>query len=334
MNSQAEQLGNADSGLTNAEDVNAAQPKIEGLRKALSSVVMGQDAAIDELIVGLIANGHILIEGIPGVAKTLLARSLAALTHLSFQRVQFTPDLMPSDLIGTSIWNQESRNWEFHKGPIFAQILLADEVNRTPPKTQAALLEAMEERQVSIDGKPKELGPPFFVIATENPLDFEGTYPLPEAQKDRFLLKIIMSYPDAEAEKALLNRGRVENKNLVANLPTLLEQNTIFELQTLAERIRADSLVVDYLWRILQATRQSSLIRLGASPRAGLLWLAAAKARALLQNRYFLTPDDIKGMAHSILRHRLALSTQAELDGLTIETVLDEILSQVEIQES
>ncbi len=332
MNNQSDDF-NTDSNVASVEDVNAVQSRIERLRKALSSVVIGQDAAIDELIVGVIANGHILIEGIPGVAKTLLARSLAAITQLTFQRVQFTPDLMPSDLIGTSIWNQESRTWEFHQGPIFTHILLADEVNRTPPKTQAALLEAMEEQQVSIDGQPKELAPPFLVIATENPLDFEGTYPLPEAQKDRFLLKIIMSYPDADAEKALLNRGRLENKSLVANLPTVLEKTSIFELQTLAERIRADSAVVDYLWRVLQETRQSPMIRLGASPRAGLLWLTAAKAHALVRNRYFVTPDDVKGIAHSILRHRLALSTQAELDGLSIETVLDDILARVEIQQ-
>jgi MoxR-like ATPase len=332
MSQEIEEAVSHASGNASAEDIAAAQEKIQELREALASVVMGQSRAISELVVGVLADGHILLEGIPGVAKTLLARSLATAMELSFQRVQFTPDLMPSDLLGTSIWSPESRTWEFHPGPIFTQILLGDEINRTPPKTQAALLEAMEENQVTIDGSAKRLEAPFLVIATENPLDFEGTYPLPEAQKDRFLLKILMAYPDAEAEKALLTRGRMESQTLLKTVPKVFDHQSLKGLRKLAEKIRVDESILDYLMRLLRATRDSPLIRLGASPRAGLMWLSVAKALAFVSNRHYVTPDDVKTMAPAVLRHRLALSTQAELDGLQPEDVLQEILNQVAIQ--
>jgi MoxR-like ATPase len=301
---------------------------IERLRQTLRATVVGQDAAIDDVIVALLAGGHVLLEGVPGVAKTLLARAVAAATDLAFARVQFTPDLMPADLCGTRIYSPETRVWEVHKGPVFCDVLLADEINRTPPKTQSALLEAMEERQVTIDGTRHPLGETFFVVATQNPLEFEGTYPLPEAQTDRFLLKVVVGYPSPEAELQLL-AGGARHKSALP--PAVVDRATLQHLQQRVADVRVDDSVRRYVLALLQATRSSPALRLGASPRAGLMLVRAAQARALMEGRGHVLPDDIKAAAIPVLRHRLSLSTDAELDGLAVVDVLRGLLERTPV---
>ncbi len=310
------------------EEAKACAAKLEELERTLRTVVVGQDAAVRELCIGLFADGHVLLEGVPGVAKTLLARTLAAALDLRFRRVQFTPDLMPADLIGMRIWNPEARAWELHTGPVFTDVLLADEVNRTPPKTQAALLEAMEERQVTIDGERNDLGAVFFVVATENPLEFEGTYPLPEAQTDRFLLKITLGYPPEEAELELYARG---HRSAAAVVTPVLTEEELVTLRKQVQRVRVDEAVRRYALALLRATRASPSLRLGASPRAGLMLLAAAQVAAVAEGRAYVLPDDVKAVARPVLRHRLTLSTEAELDGLDADRVLTGILESVPV---
>jgi MoxR-like ATPase len=309
-------------------DVRDAATVLDGLRKALRATVVGQEREIDEILIALLAEGHVLLEGVPGVGKTLLARAVAAATGLQFGRVQFTPDLMPADLCGTRIYSPEKRTWEVHKGPVFCEVLLADEINRTPPKTQAALLEAMEERQVTLDGTQHTLGDAFFVLATQNPLEFEGTYPLPEAQTDRFLVKIVVGYPSAEAELALLAGGARHRQSLPV---AVVERARLRALQRLAATIHVDDSVRRYVLALLTGTRSSSALRLGASPRAGLMLVRAAQARALLQGRAYVLPDDVKAVAIPVLRHRLALSTDAELDGLDVPRVLQGLLDKTPV---
>ncbi len=317
-----------DTAIDTPIDTVAAAATLTRLRDALSTTVVGQPAAVDELLVAFVSRGHVLLEGVPGVAKTLLARALAAAVGLQFGRVQFTPDLMPTDLCGTRIYNAETRSWEVHKGPVFCEVLLADEINRTPPKTQAALLEAMEERQVTLDGQRHALPSSFFVIATQNPLEFEGTYPLPEAQTDRFLLKIVVGYPDAQAELRLLALGARH----AVDLPTaVVDTTTLVALQDTAAAVRVDDSIRRYVLSLLQATRSSSSLRLGASPRAGLMLVRAAQAKALMANRAFVLPDDVKAVAVSVLRHRLSLSTDAELDGLDVEGVVRGLLDTLPV---
>jgi MoxR-like ATPase len=313
------------------EEADQARALLAGLTDQLRAVVLGQDDAVEAMIVGLLADGHVLLEGVPGVAKTLLARAVAASLGLGFKRVQFTPDLMPSDLLGTRVWDGERREWELQKGPIFTDVLLADEINRTPPKTQAALLEAMEERQVTLDGERHALGDAFFVVATENPLEFEGTYPLPEAQTDRFLLKVLMGYPDEEAELQLLHSGDRRAADRVADLVPALTREELIAARAQRARVRVDDTVRQYVLALLRATRAAQALKLGASPRAGLMLLAAAQAAALLHGRAFAIPDDVKEVARPVLRHRLALSTEAELDGLDADGVLDELLERVAV---
>lgn len=305
-----------------------AAARLQPLRAALQQTVVGQHAVIDELLVALLARGHVLLEGVPGVAKTLLARALSSAVGLQFGRVQFTPDLMPADLCGTRVFNPQTTHWDVHLGPIFCEVLLADEVNRTPPKTQAALLEAMAEQQVTLDGQRHPLSSTFFVVATQNPIEFEGTWPLPEAQTDRFLMKLVVGYPDADSELRLLELGPRHR----AQLPTaVIDVATLQALQHTAAAVRVDDSVRRYVLALLQATRTSSSLRLGASPRAGLMLLAAAQAQALLQQRDFVLPDDVKAVATSVLRHRLTLSTDAELDGLDVVTVVQRLLASVPV---
>ncbi len=309
-------------------DLERSNALVKALRDAVSQTVVGQNDAVEHILITLFAQGHALLEGVPGVAKTLLARSLASAVGVEFGRVQFTPDLMPTDLIGTRVFDPESRRWEVHKGPIFCEVLLADEINRTPPKTQAALLEAMEERQVTLDGERHPLSGAFFVIATQNPLEFEGTYPLPEAQTDRFLTKIVIGYPEKDDELRLLGLGPRHK----ADLPkAVMTRDDLHFIQRTVENIRTDDSIRAYILSLLHATRASSSLRLGASPRSGLMLVRAAQARALFKGRTFVLPDDVKAMCVPVMRHRLALSTDAELDGQDVPAVLRGLLDSLPV---
>jgi MoxR-like ATPase len=303
------------------------------LRDAIHAHVVGQHEAVDELLVALLAGGHVLLEGVPGVAKTLLARTLAGVLGLQFRRAQFTPDLMPADILGTNVFDLNTRQFTLHQGPVFTQVLLADEINRTPPKTQAALLEAMEERQVTIDGVTHPLPSPFFVLATQNPLDHEGTWPLPEAQLDRFLIKVKLGYPSESEEVDIYARfldGRLSLSH--ASAPPLAAAITADELAALQAAARSRHVappLLQYLRAIVAATRASEHLVYGASPRAALALLAAARAWATLCGRAFVTPDDFKRMAAPTLRHRLRVTPEAELDGTDSDAVIRGVLDTV-----
>jgi len=302
------------------------------LREQVHRVVVGHDQAIDLMLVALLSEGHVLLEGVPGTAKTLLARAFAAGLSLAFNRIQFTPDLMPGDVIGTNLFQFQTGQFVLTKGPIFTEILLADEINRTPPKTQAALLQAMQERAVTIDGKTHALGAGFLVLATQNPIEHEGTYPLPEAQLDRFLFKILIGYPtrDQEREMVQLHGHRTA-------MPALSE----FELQPIADlrflegarkavqAIRLSEAIVDYVVDVVRATRERTSLLAGASPRSANMLATAARAHACLQGRDYVVPDDVKALAVPTLRHRLLLAPGAEMEGLTTEAVIRQVLEQV-----
>ncbi|MBK7858332.1 MAG: MoxR family ATPase [Archangiaceae bacterium] len=303
---------------------------LQRLTGALSNVVLGQPAAVADLVTAYLARGHVLLEGVPGVAKTLAARSVAAALGLSFGRIQFTPDLMPSDVVGTSVFHPGSGTFETVKGPIFCEVLVADEINRTPPKTQAALLEAMEERQVTLDGKSHPLPEAFFVVATQNPIELEGTYPLPEAQLDRFLMRVRMGYPDAAAERTMLTRFH-ERQGAAPSVDRALSGAELQALRAAAAAVRCDASVLEYVVRLTRATRDNPRLKLGASPRSSQGLLAAAKARASLEGRDFATPDDVKAVAGSVLNHRLMLKAEAEVEGVTAEQVIAQTLEKVEV---
>jgi MoxR-like ATPase len=297
------------------------------LEDALSSVVLGQPRVIADLVTCFLARGHVLLEGVPGVAKTLTAKTLAQALGLAFGRIQFTPDLMPSDVVGTSVFRPQDGTFSLVRGPIFTDVLVADEINRTPPKTQAALLEAMEERQVTIDGRTNPLPPHFFVVATQNPLELEGTYPLPEAQLDRFLMRIRVGYPDEAAERALLTRFH-ERQGALPEVKQVLSLEELTALQHEASAVKVEPSVIEYALQIIRATRTNSRVRLGASPRSGQGLLAAAKARAALNRKRFVTPDDVKAVAPSVLNHRIIVKAEAEVEGLTADDLIAQIFEQ------
>jgi len=303
------------------------------LRAEVAKVVVGQDATIDLLLVALFAGGHILLEGPPGIAKTLLAQTFARCLGLDFGRIQFTPDLMPGDILGVNLFNFQTGSFTVTRGPIFCEMLLADEINRTPPKTQAALLEAMQERRITLDGKLHPLSERFMVVATENPIEQQGTYPLPEAQLDRFLFKHVLAYPSEEEERAII-AGTGSSVRMPD--PVALGVQTILSREMLGEAIAAVSgamltpPIVDYVTRIVRATRDSSAISHGASPRAGAMLATASRARAALDGRDYVIPDDVKALATPALRHRVLLSPAAEIDGQHIEEVITEILARTE----
>lgn len=304
------------------------------LRQALDQVVVGQTAIVQQLLVALLSGGHIILEGVPGTGKTLLVKVMAQLVRADFRRVQLTPDILPSDILGTSIFDLNTRSFTLKKGPIFTQILLADEINRTPPKTQAALLEAMEEQQVTLDGESMPLSELFWVIATQNSLEFEGTYPLPEAQLDRFLFKLLVSYPDAVAEKRMLlnSQAGFQAKRLdLAKLKPLATVEQIVQARQAAKAVSVQEAILDYLLAVVQKTRQHPDLVLGASPRSTVTWLQASKAQAWLAGREFVTPDDIKTIALPLLRHRLILRPEAQLDGVGVDAVIKAVLSQVPV---
>jgi MoxR-like ATPase len=302
---------------------------LEGVRSEIAKVVVGQDDVVDGLLVALVVGGHALVEGVPGTAKTLLATTLAAALDLDVRRVQFTPDLMPSDLTGRVIYRQETATFDFHEGPVFTNLLIGDEINRTPPKTQAALLEAMQERQVSAEGTSRRLPDPFLVVATQNPVEYEGTYPLPEAQVDRFLVKLAVGYPAAEEERAMLrrhDRGAAMPTPEDAGVRAVAGAGAIARARVAAAAVRTDDRVIDYLVALAHATRTSPSVELGISPRGLAMLLHATKAWTLLTGRDFVTPDEVQAMVPPVWRHRLVLRPEVELEGATADAVLGGLL--------
>jgi MoxR-like ATPase len=305
---------------------------LAAVRAEIAKAVVGQDQVVTGLLIALVAGGHVLLEGVPGVAKTLLARSLAATLNLSVRRLQFTPDLMPGDVTGSLVYDARTAEFEFREGPVFTNILLADEINRTPPKTQAALLEAMEERQVSVEGWPRPLPEPFLVAATQNPVEYEGTYPLPEAQLDRFMLKLLVGAPERDAEIDLLTRHArgFDPRDLSAIRPVAGAADLAVARKAVA-LVRVDPEVTGYIVDLCRATRQSPSLRLGVSPRGATALLATSRVWAWLAGRDFVIPDDVKALARPTLRHRIQLRPEAELEGVTPEGVLDGILASVPV---
>lgn len=302
--------------------------KINALKVSIGEIIVGQERPIELLLTAIVADGHVLLEGVPGVAKTLLARLTAKLIGAEYGRIQFTPDLMPSDVLGTEVYEQNLAQFRFHKGPVFAQIVLADEINRAPAKTQAALFEVMEERQVTVAGKTYQMGDLFNIIATQNPIEQEGTYRLPEAQLDRFLCKIVMDYPTAEEEVEILRRHQTNHQ-----LVSLADTNPIFtpadikQMRESMKRVIVDDSIMRYIANITSFTRNSEKIYLPASPRAAVCMMNMAKAYALIQGRDFVTPDDVRYVTPSVLVHRIQLSTEAEMEGTNINAEIDRLLA-------
>jgi MoxR-like ATPase len=300
----------------------------------ISKVIVGQQEGVTHLLVGLLARGHVLMEGVPGLAKTLLAKTLAYILKAEFTRIQFTPDLMPADILGTNIFDLQSRTFHLRQGPIFTEILLGDEINRAPPKTQSALLEAMEERQVSIDGKTLPLSESFMVVATQNPIEQEGTYPLPEAQLDRFLMKIVLDYPaEGEERQILAKYGTSSEAHDLegAGLARLAGGDTVVRFRQRVSQVRVEEGIVAYVQRLLAGTRRSPHLHLGVSPRGGIALLRTSQCLAAVRGRDFVVPDDIKEMALAVLRHRVILRPEAELEGLTPDRVISQILDGIPV---
>jgi MoxR-like ATPase len=303
---------------------------IATLKDEISKVIIGQDYMIDRILIGLLTGGHILLEGVPGLAKSLTASTIAQVIGVDFKRIQFTPDLLPADIMGTEIYNQKTGEFIIKQGPIFSNLILADEINRAPAKVQSALLEAMQEQQVTIGEKTYALDNPFLVIATQNPLEQQGTYPLPEAQQDRFMLKLVVKYPDRAEESKIMDRFSM--KKTVETINKVLSRGKILELRNQIDMIYMDENIKNYILDIVLKTREKSeYIACGASPRASINLIKAAKGRAFLKNRDYVIPDDIKAMVYDVLRHRIILSYEAEADDITSEDIITQILEQVNL---
>lgn len=315
--------------------ISQSHPLFLRLRDGLNQVVVGQEALVDQLLVALLASGHVIIEGVPGTGKTLLVKAIAQLIQAEFRRVQLTPDVLPSDILGTTIFDVNTSQFQLKKGPVFTEVLLADEINRTPPKTQSALLEAMEEQQVTLDGESLPLPDLFWVIATQNSLEFEGTYPLPEAQLDRFMFKLVVTYPQLAAERKMLvnhlSSGTALRRQMLNHLETIATAADILKAREDLQQIEVSEALLDYLQALIQQSRQQADIALGASPRATVTWLQASKAHAWLAQRTYVTPDDVKAVALPLLRHRLILQPEAQLDGVTVDRVVAHFLQQVPV---
>lgn len=310
------------------------QAAITRIGKTLGSVVVGQEALVQQLLVALLAGGHVILEGVPGTGKTLLVRVLSRLIQSDFARIQLTPDILPSDISGTNVFDLTNRTFTLKRGPVFTQVLLADEINRTPPKTQSALLEAMEEQQVTLDGTSHPLPDLFWVVATQNPLEFEGTYPLPEAQLDRFLFKLVVDYPAPAAEKQMLLNAQAgfEAKRLdIGQLKPIVSANHVLAARKAAKAVPVQESILDYLLALAHKTRQHADLELGTSPRSTVQWLAASKAHAWINGQEYVTPDNVKAVAPALLRHRLVLGAEAQLDGLTTDRVIQGVLDAVAV---
>ena len=305
---------------------------INQIKQELSTVIVGQTKMIDQMLVAILANGHVLLEGVPGVAKTITAKLLSKTLNIGFSRIQFTPDLMPSDILGTSIFDLKKSEFEFKKGPIFSNLILIDEINRAPAKTQAALFEVMEERQITIDGKVFVLETPFLVIATQNPIEQEGTYRLPEAQLDRFLFKITIDYPKLDEEIMIIQREHLlENKGKLENIKTILSGAEISKYQSVVKQIVVEQNLLEFIAKIVINTRENAFLYLGASPRASIAILNAAKGYAAIRGRDFVTPEDIKDAAIPVLQHRVIVTPEREMEGISSTEIIKQILDTVEI---
>lgn len=314
------------------ESIEIFSRKINELRQQIANVIVGQQQTVDLILTAMLADGHVLIEGVPGVAKTLLAKLVSKLVDARFSRIQFTPDLMPSDVLGTTVFNMKTSEFNFHHGPVFADMILVDEINRAPAKTQAALFEVMEERQATIDGKTHPMGELYTIIATQNPVEQEGTYRLPEAQLDRFIFKISMGYPTAEEEVDILKR-HLANRELtrLETIQPAITVSELLEMRAMLKDVFIEESLLRYITEIVQQTRTSRAVFLGASPRASVAILNTSKAYAILSGRNFVAPDDIKTVAPAVLRHRLLLTAEAEMEGYTPDKVAERLIDKVEV---
>ena len=315
-----------------AIDLQTLQQQVEAIRHEIHKVIVGQDELINLLLAGLFTKGHVLIEGVPGIAKTLTVNLLAKTLNLNFKRIQFTPDLMPADVTGTSVYNTKTNDFEFKKGPIFSNIVLIDEINRAPAKTQAALFEVMEEQQVTIDGITYQLESPFMVMATQNPIEQEGTYKLPEAQQDRFLFRVKINYPSLEEEIEIITRFEGDFSQLaIKEVKQVMTSEAIVKCQSLVEKVFIKESLIRYIAEIIHHTRNTKDLVLGASPRASMAIVKTAKALAAIQGRDFVTPDDIQYAAFPVLNHRVILSPEKEMEGFDVQSILQELFLNIEV---
>jgi MoxR-like ATPase len=313
-------------------DLSALKGAVDGIRNEIGKVIVGQHDMVNMLMIGLLCDGHILIEGVPGIAKTLTAKLMAKIINADFSRIQFTPDLMPSDVLGTSVFNPKEADFQFKRGPIFSNIILIDEINRAPAKTQAALFEVMEERQVTIDGTTHVMEFPFIVLATQNPIEQEGTYRLPEAQLDRFLFKINVKYPTLEEEvNILLNQQTLSQHALLLDINKIISTAQIAEYRSIIQQVIIDPKLVEFIAKIVGETRNTPSLFLGASPRASLAILRASKANAAIKGRDFVTPEDVLEMACPVMRHRIILTPEKEMEGITPDELIQNIIKNIEV---